>query len=92
MSLCHWRSRRTLCTSPRAIQREIVPNQRTHSAVETVHSHLGFPAVIMQNASAAKAVNAFKADAKSDLYNAIWQSWLDYVYTKKNQIVTPVIS
>ena len=39
--------------------------------------------------SVAKTVTA---DALSDLYNAIWQSWLDYVYTKKNQIVTPVTS
>jgi hypothetical protein len=33
-----------------------------------------------------------KADALSDLYNSIWQAWLDFVYTKKNQIVTPVTS
>ena len=42
--------------------------------------------------SMAKTVKAFKADAKADLYNAVWQSWLDFVYTKKNQIVTPVTS
>lgn len=30
-----------------------------------------------------------KADALADLYNALWQTWLDYVYTKKNAIVTP---
>ena len=30
-----------------------------------------------------------KADALSDLYNALWQTWLDYVYTKKNAIITP---
>jgi hypothetical protein len=29
------------------------------------------------------------ADALADLYNAIWQIWLDYIYTKKNAIVTP---
>jgi len=29
------------------------------------------------------------ADAKADLYNAVWQAWLDFVYTKKNQVVTP---
>ena len=28
-----------------------------------------------------------KADALADLYNSIWQAWLDFVYTKKNQIV-----
>lgn len=30
---------------------------------------------------------AVKADALADLYNAIWQAWLDFVYTKKNQII-----
>ncbi len=29
-----------------------------------------------------------RADALSDLYNAVWQAWLDYVYTKKNAIIT----
>ncbi|HRI87123.1 MAG TPA: hypothetical protein PLJ47_07065 [Candidatus Hydrogenedentes bacterium] len=29
---------------------------------------------------------AKKADALADLYNTIWQAWLDFVYTKKNQI------
>ena len=28
-----------------------------------------------------------KADALSDLYNAVWQAWLDFVYTKKNQVI-----
>lgn len=43
----------------------------------------------IRHISMAKTV---KADALADLYNAIWQSWLDFVYTKKNQIVTPVTS
>lgn len=38
------------------------------------------------------AAKAKKADALGDLYNAVWQAWLDFVYTKKNQIVTPVTS
>ncbi len=33
---------------------------------------------------------ARKADALADLYNSIWQAWLDFVYTKKNQII-PVV-
>ncbi len=43
----------------------------------------------IRQVSAAKAV---KADALSDLYNSVWAAWLDFVYTKKNQIVTPVTS
>jgi len=36
-------------------------------------------------------VRAMQADAKADLYNAMWQAWLDFVYAKKNQTV-PVTS
>ncbi len=30
-----------------------------------------------------------KADALADLYNAIWQAWLDFVYNKKNANIAP---
>lgn len=38
----------------------------------------------LRHITAAKAV---KADALADLYNAVWQAWLDFVYTKKNQVI-----
>ena len=39
--------------------------------------------------SMAKAAGrAISADAKADLYNSVWQAWLDFVYTKKNQVIT----
>lgn len=37
------------------------------------------------------ACKSMKADALADLYNSIWQAWLDFVYTKKNQIVPVVV-
>ncbi|MCC6152375.1 MAG: hypothetical protein IT367_01365 [Candidatus Hydrogenedentes bacterium] len=46
----------------------------------------------IRQVSASKAAVTVKADAKADLYNSVWQAWLDFVYTKKNQIVTPVTS
>ena len=34
-----------------------------------------------------EARDVAKADALADLYNSIWTAWLDFVYTKKNQII-----
>lgn len=46
---------------------------------------------IRRISAAGEAAKTISADAKADLYNSLWQAWLDYVYTKKNQIV-PVTS
>ena len=41
----------------------------------------------MKHIRGISSARSVKADALSDLYNSIWQAWLDFVYTKKNQII-----
>jgi hypothetical protein len=43
--------------------------------------------ITMKHIRGISASKVVKADALADLYNAIWQAWLDYVYTKKNAVI-----
>lgn len=43
----------------------------------------------MKHIRSVSSNKAVRADALADFYNAVWQAWLDYIYAKKNEIITP---